>query len=125
MWPNPQFPADLVTFTEEILNGELHFLYSVCSTTSINLGKMCIHFPELLLLKCNKNVVCFSKTTQNNVKGPFFFQKCPFCHVMFGGSLYFLNKTLDQVYNNKLRNYNTKNRKYIYIYIYITPCSTL
>ena len=24
-----QFPADLVTFTEEILNGKLHFLYSV------------------------------------------------------------------------------------------------
>ena len=29
MWPNPQFPADLVTFTEEILNGKLHFLYRV------------------------------------------------------------------------------------------------
>ena len=28
MWPNPQFPADLVTFTEEILNGKL---YSLCS----------------------------------------------------------------------------------------------
>ena len=26
MWPNPQFPGDLVTFTEEILNGKLHFL---------------------------------------------------------------------------------------------------
>ena len=26
MWPNPQFPADLVTFTEVILNGKLHFL---------------------------------------------------------------------------------------------------
>ena len=23
MWPNPQFPADLVTFTEEILNRKL------------------------------------------------------------------------------------------------------
>ena len=28
MWPNLQFPADLVTFTEEILNGKLHFLSS-------------------------------------------------------------------------------------------------
>ena len=28
MLPNPQF-SDLVTFTEEILNGKLHFLYSV------------------------------------------------------------------------------------------------
>ena len=28
MWPNPQFSADLVTFTEEILNGKFDFLYS-------------------------------------------------------------------------------------------------
>ena len=28
MWPNPQETADLVTFTEEILNGKLRFLYS-------------------------------------------------------------------------------------------------
>ena len=28
MWPNPQEKADLITFTEEILNGKLHFLYS-------------------------------------------------------------------------------------------------
>ena len=25
MLPNPHFPADLVTFTEEILNGKVHF----------------------------------------------------------------------------------------------------
>ena len=29
MWPNPQFAADVVTFTEEILNGKLHFLSRV------------------------------------------------------------------------------------------------
>ena len=29
MWPNPKFPADLVIFTEEILNGKLHILCSV------------------------------------------------------------------------------------------------
>ena len=28
MWPNPQFPADLVTFTQEIPNGKLYFLCS-------------------------------------------------------------------------------------------------
>ena len=33
MWPNPQFPADLVTFTEEILNGKIHFL---CSAKSVS-----------------------------------------------------------------------------------------
>ena len=26
MWPNLQFPADIVKFTEEIFNGKLHFL---------------------------------------------------------------------------------------------------
>ena len=25
MWPNPQESADMVAFTEEILNGKLHF----------------------------------------------------------------------------------------------------
>ena len=30
MWPNPQETADLVTFTEEILNGKVHFLCSGC-----------------------------------------------------------------------------------------------
>ena len=29
MWPNPHLPADLVTYTEEILNETLHFLCSV------------------------------------------------------------------------------------------------
>ena len=29
MWPNPQFPVDLVTFTDEIRNGKLHILRSV------------------------------------------------------------------------------------------------
>ena len=28
MSPNPQFPAHLVTFTEEIINRKLHFLSS-------------------------------------------------------------------------------------------------
>ena len=29
MWPNPQFPEELVKFTEEILNEKFHFLRSV------------------------------------------------------------------------------------------------
>ena len=29
MGPSPQFPADLVIFTEKIHNEKLHFLYSV------------------------------------------------------------------------------------------------
>ena len=30
MWPNPQLPADLVTFTEEIRNGKFRFLCNAC-----------------------------------------------------------------------------------------------
>ena len=37
MGSNPQFPADLVTFTEEILNGKLHFLCSVNVSSSLNI----------------------------------------------------------------------------------------
>ena len=37
MWPNSQFPADLVTFTEENLNGKLHFL---CSGVADNRGSI-------------------------------------------------------------------------------------
>ena len=34
MWPNPQETADLVTFTEEIFNGKLHFFAAVYSVWS-------------------------------------------------------------------------------------------
>ena len=54
MWPNPQFPADLVTFTEEICHGKLHFLCSVCGFYS--------HFRELgegILMKDYKFDNCY------------------------------------------------------------------
>ena len=42
MWPNPRFPADLVTFTQEILNGKLHFFAvsaSIGASTMFGNGK--------------------------------------------------------------------------------------
>ena len=46
MWPNSQFSADLVTFTEEILNGKLHFL---CSNTFLFLDiKVCLEKKKLI-----------------------------------------------------------------------------
>ena len=36
MWPNPQFPADLITFTDEILNGKLHFYAVLVRNVSEN-----------------------------------------------------------------------------------------
>ena len=41
------FPADLVTFTEEILNGKLHFL---CSVNSENLKKRNVWNQGLILV---------------------------------------------------------------------------
>ena len=38
MRPNPYFHADLLTFTEEALNGKLHFLCSVFSKALFDLG---------------------------------------------------------------------------------------
>ena len=37
MWPNPQETADLVTFTEEILNEKLHFLCSESNNSDSDL----------------------------------------------------------------------------------------
>ena len=43
MWPNPQFSADLVTFTEEIVNGKLYFSCSDCHKKTLDLSSnVCI-----------------------------------------------------------------------------------
>ena len=47
MWPNPQFPADLFTFTEEIRNGKFHFLCSETFLVVIQCAEMC---------KCKSNM---------------------------------------------------------------------
>ena len=40
MWPNLKETADLVTFTEEILDRKLHFLYSVTTEELINVTRL-------------------------------------------------------------------------------------
>ena len=40
MWANPLFPTDLFIFTEEILNGKLHFL---CSGNDNHAMKQTLH----------------------------------------------------------------------------------
>ena len=56
MWPNPQFLADLVTFTDDILHGKLYFL---CSMSNIYL-KVAIEknwrFQNINFLKFKKIV---------------------------------------------------------------------
>ena len=57
MWPNPQFPADLVKCTEETLNGKVHFLCSEMNCNQITID-MCLKFYEFIILMnkwANKN----------------------------------------------------------------------
>ena len=68
---------------------------------SIYLGKIYVHFSEILFLKLNENAVPIFKITQNKLKVLFFLEKYPFCYVMFRGCPYFVNKTVDKVDSNK------------------------
>ena len=70
MWPNPQFPADLVTFTEEILNGNLHFLCivntqlrKVFNVYLTILGDYLLKGQDVKILKCGAlgNQVSFAQ----------------------------------------------------------------
>ena len=58
MWPNPQETADLVIFTEEILNGKRHFL---CSGSNI---QWVVH----RVLTCWKVKLTFSKHCIKSVR---------------------------------------------------------
>ena len=49
----PQFPADLVTFTEEILNEKLHFLCGV------NSGRLPVTLIDLQSVTFAKGQICF------------------------------------------------------------------
>ena len=54
MWPNLQIPVDLVTITEEILNGKLHFSCSGSKLSLCNKTKTfsCISKRKLKLCIC-------------------------------------------------------------------------
>ena len=51
MWPNPEETADLVTVTEGILNGKLHFLCSVNNITIQNQYIKCLTKKERDMIK--------------------------------------------------------------------------
>ena len=44
MWPNPQFPADLDTFTEELLNGKLHIVCIDSCVRGFRVEKMFLNY---------------------------------------------------------------------------------
>ena len=47
MWSNPQFPVDLVKFTEEILNGKLHFLCRDKTSSICARQILCLDYSNL------------------------------------------------------------------------------
>ena len=52
MGPNPQFPADLITFTEKILNGKLHFFEVILFALTTNaISELFLGFSVLKRLK--------------------------------------------------------------------------
>ena len=88
MWLNPQFPADSVTFTEEIINGKLHFLRSGhCISRGNNLLTMicmCSFFlmeSETAVTTCTMSVVQLESTSFHQRSGNL--EKCYiFVHVI-------------------------------------------
>ena len=68
MWPNPQFPADLVAFTEGILNGKLQF----CRVIVLEYVFSLIKFTKVRLIllgatKLQREIifVCTTKIEEN------------------------------------------------------------
>ena len=79
MWPNPQVAADLVTFTEEILNGKLQFLCSVSWFTRFGTNWDLGNFKKISEMlgitgKCltGNTKLKFWQLHQKNKKNPFF-----------------------------------------------------
>ena len=64
MWPNPLETRDLVTFTEEILNGKLYFLCSVNSLQVLLLKSISTAFS-----KQSNSSLCFVKNSLRSSKG--------------------------------------------------------
>ena len=59
MWSNPQFPADLTAFTEEILDGKLHFLsIDFCKIESLVLNETTFHSSLYNKKKTSSNIHC-------------------------------------------------------------------
>ena len=59
MWPNPQFPADLVTFTEETFMENFRFCTVIALKHNINflnvINKMCVVYPHSMPVFVNIN----------------------------------------------------------------------
>ena len=62
MWPNGQEAADLVTFTEDILNGKLHFLQCINCVSIVQ----CFIFIGYTELKISRKVESSKSSTDHD-----------------------------------------------------------
>ena len=88
MWPNPQETADLVTFTEEILKGKLHFCAVKETVTHVFSGEFCKIFKNTYFeehLRTNASIINTSRLLQRRqikfkVEGPIKTKRCQEIH---------------------------------------------
>ena len=52
MWPNSQETGDLITFIEEIFNGNLHFVYSDLRLSVLEFAEKSSSLPFLFSMSC-------------------------------------------------------------------------
>ena len=82
MWPNPQFPADLVKFTEEIFHGKLHCLRSdprlhMKYSPKKYLPKIHFIFPGFLLVYLSQHPPALLRRKTINEKSSLFNEQRP------------------------------------------------
>ena len=66
MWPNPQLPPDLVTFTEELLNGKLHFL---CNVFEVSNNNALAFIQAVLIMSVFEQRLSFFKCCKIHLEG--------------------------------------------------------
>ena len=71
MSPNPQETADLVTFTEEILNGKLHFLCSDKTSNHVKDLRKVSKTPKLHLTKLHAEAVRLEGKPKSSLASPY------------------------------------------------------
>ena len=76
MWPNSQFPADLVAFTKEIVNGRPHFLHSVYwnhTSAWVFYCKFAAYFCEQLFRRTSLEGYFWHSSEHQTLKGQYFY----------------------------------------------------
>ena len=89
MWRNQQFPADLVTFTEKILIGKLHFL---CSVRLVSGDNLVLYFSTISWLRLHQETVWVNinyekKTSKNCTHWNINIQESKFLYEKMSGSV--------------------------------------